>query len=850
MFDIILEQPVYLYSISAFILLTLALIITRFIRRSIFKKRVIFTADHATRITFGEKRVLRNSTIIEKVIEKKGTDFLETSGIGDIWIKDLRLHSNKRTFNLILKYYQENGLFLCFLAGIKKDNLFRSFKEAFKSEDDILVVEKMAHSCQGEPFEKEKAFEMLKGNLNIIRELSGSPDWNVRYFCYSILIFDTEKSSERILEKGLKDCHPNNRELLLVNYKYKDKESFYQILKSALLDDPVFSIRRKAKLIILTRFKELYELNIDDYTLSQQMHILEQLDPTSEKDISIAMDILEKEDGELLYSASQFLMNIGWLNKLLDEADSSDQGDLERRYNLLRQAASVGFQSFLAELDDNSSEGALLLAAKLLRDVGDNIWLDPLVDLVLHRDPFGHDYSYEILKTTLEALSAKSTDYSARVAAVQMVKLSTEEPRLFELFIENIPKDRENYFFNELITCLNDISFPYSDVLISKISLISKSLLLPSLIDILKDDSADPVIKQRALPIIADLQQPYTLQTILEFLPVLSIDDAENFHNRLNFFEGKVFTEKVSELLNSNDAALKAVLFAALPQKSALKMIDQLEAGLGDVDADVRIGALKTIFRLNRFKVDEQSLQLLRDPVFRVRAAAAKLFVEYGEDDALDALDKLLKDNTEASTVKEAAILALKYSNNCKSADILVAILDEQDEYRDLVKDVLIDNVHSETLKGLIDNFKDGTPELRELIVEVFIGKSRAIEETLKSLLELDIQSIKPYLIDVLEKSGFIEAQISLLSDPVPEVRRNVTEFLGKLGTKGAIRGIVLASRDPDQQVRVNVTKALEKLTSSEGRSLLEELLNDPDKRVRDYTHWALERYDIKNPKA
>ena len=99
---------------------------------------------------------------------------------------------------------------------------------------------------------------------------------------------------------------------------------------------------------------------------------------------------------------------------------------------------------------------------------------------------------------------------------------------------------------------------------------------------------------------------------------------------------------------------------------------------------------------------------------------------------------------------------------------------------------------------------------------------------------------------EILEKTGYIEAEIRKLANRDINVRKEAAYFLSLVGSVSAFRGIVLASRDPSREVRVEVVKALEKLETKDGKKILDALENDPDKKVRTYTAWAMERLRAK----
>jgi hypothetical protein len=126
-------------------------------------------------------------------------------------------------------------------------------------------------------------------------------------------------------------------------------------------------------------------------------------------------------------------------------------------------------------------------------------------------------------------------------------------------------------------------------------------------------------------------------------------------------------------------------------------------------------------------------------------------------------------------------------------------------------------------------------------------GKShRQGESAVEELLKEDIPSLKPFITEILDKTGFVEDRIRRLSHRDPLVRRESAGFLSLLGSAAAFRGLVMAARDPDEDVRVQVVKALERLETKKGREILKSLENDPERRIRKYTAWAMERLRAK----
>ncbi|MCK5671769.1 MAG: HEAT repeat domain-containing protein, partial [Spirochaetales bacterium] len=245
-------------------------------------------------------------------------------------------------------------------------------------------------------------------------------------------------------------------------------------------------------------------------------------------------------------------------------------------------------------------------------------------------------------------------------------------------------------------------------------------------------------------------------------------------------------------------------------------------------------------------KMLNQSFDMLRDPVERVRIAAAETLGKFANPDKLKIFSELLRDENEVLEVKKSAIEGLSRSDQNKAVDILVELIDENEILEDTAILALSVKPSKKTITRIIENMKDSSPVLRDKMMKIFKLMGESGEEALKKLLAEDIASLKDSITGILETTGYVEHVIRKLSHRDPRIRRSAAEFLSILGTKSAFRGIVLAARDPDQEVRVKVTRALEKLSSKSGEKILEALKNDPDKRVRKFTLWAMARTKAK----
>ncbi|MCK5735983.1 MAG: HEAT repeat domain-containing protein, partial [Spirochaetaceae bacterium] len=176
----------------------------------------------------------------------------------------------------------------------------------------------------------------------------------------------------------------------------------------------------------------------------------------------------------------------------------------------------------------------------------------------------------------------------------------------------------------------------------------------------------------------------------------------------------------------------------------------------------------------------------------------------------------------------------------------LVRYLDRGETLHDELISAMARKTDKKSIITLVEHFKDSEAVLRDRISEVFTAMKDKGEDALVNLLKEDIASLKPFLSDILTRTGFVEILIRKLSHRKPQVRRDAAELLAQIATDSAYRGIVLAARDPDREVRIKVTKALESLATPASEKILKVLQEDPDKKVRRYTHWAMERLKAK----
>jgi HEAT repeat protein len=447
----------------------------------------------------------------------------------------------------------------------------------------------------------------------------------------------------------------------------------------------------------------------------------------------------------------------------------------------------------------------------------------------------------------MECIEKRGTEKTLDLLNQELLKIRKNKD-LLEIVLPYLPKRGDFLFRRTLIDFMKDPAFPCRDVLRETMKILPTTVLIPELFSILKSDRNDypHIVRIEALKLLGELKAPYCLQHILEHLPTLPAAEARNFASVLSSYNEDLFIERAGEILDSVDANVRSTLISSLPATGKKVFLKQIQKSLGDADPEVRIASVWSILEYKDVKSLNQTAGMLRDPVERVRKEVARVLGTHGSPASLKALQKLLEDENEVLSVKEAAITGLAYSREPKSIDILIDSFGKDAEIRDLLVDGLSEKTEKKEITRIIEQFKDASPDVRDNISRAFMKMREESEASILELLKEDIASLRPHLTEILEKTGYVESRIRQLAHRDPRVRRTAAETLAYIGTISAFRGMVLAARDPDSEVRVKVTRALEQLETDEGKTILKELENDPDKRVRKYTLWALERLRAK----
>ena len=829
--------------IIVLVILAAVLISRRRLIRTALRKMDLGEADPV--IT---AKLLSRPSLVESLIRRKGEDVIAFFGIADHLVRRLQRRKRADDAKRILKLAPEDGLFPVFRLSLSRETIAQVFRNWMKENLDIIWVRKMALSARGRDFNGIKARKLLSICFEEVRDLSGDPEWPVRFFALRVLLADDDPKSIRLVKEAFTDPHPLIRRTVAQEMSTEDLDELFGALMSMVLDDPVPEVRHAARARIQSTFPDRWKLDPSGMNALQSVHVLELLKTGSKEDENVAITALKEEAVEARLAAARFLEKSGALEGLFSEANRGDREDWERRLALLSSAVSVGVTDFLGKLKNSDSVDVLLLGARLLNEGGSPALISPLAEKAFNRpDPIREADEEELYRTAVHLACAKG-DERARSLVRDELRNRKRDDDVLGFILPLLPVKDAHVFRDVLLEFLVDPDFTADEAFVSIMTRLPAPMFLGPVLDILEADRSrySHAVRLRALNCLGGWHLDHTLQTILENLPILPMNQTRAFAQNLAAMNKKALEKRAEFILASPDAGIRAALISCLPTTGISSFGKDIREGLNDADPDVRIACIRALMDAGELKATASSLNLLRDPVERVRLEAARIAGMKATEKFLEGLETLLRDENESEVVRTAALEGLSVSDSKESVDALVRFLDSGENLREELVSAMAAKTDKKSVAALVEHFKDSEAILRDRISGVFVRMGESGEESLVELIREDIPSLKPFLADILTRTGFVELLIRRLTHRKPKIRRDAAELLAEIATESAYRGIVLAARDPDRDVRIKVTKALESLATPEGEGILKSLEKDPDRKVRRYTRWAMERLKAK----
>ena len=850
-----LSLPV-LIAIPAGIAVLIGLLVWFLISRRCFRRMLEKAAEdeetaRELRERYSPRALSHRSPTIERVVRQKGPEVLRTTGIDELWIERFYEYPSRRKLKRILEFIPDTGLFTAFRVALKRKSIAKMLLSWLEKSEDMFVYRRLALSGRGEEFDGRRAYAFFSDHMDRIREMTGDPEWPARYMAVKILLNDPDERSKRTVREMFHDPHTLVRLTLIEEFVPEDEaehDEFYSTLVSYLTDDPAYENRRAAKERISAEYLDRYEIDYKKLSTEQALHMLEQLDPSSAEDINLALSFLGNKNLDLRFTAAQFLEKTGRLDGLILDVSFEDRTQLERNLGLLKKTAEVNVLGFLRAVRSSNNPASLSIAMNILCDKGDSELLDALVGRVFSMKIDEPDHR-DLLELTLRCVRLRCSPGAVHQTASELLKRRYRREEA-ALFLENLPAACERNVVPALKTLLIDPDFEEREKLHEAFTRIEPSFYIDELFAILRSSRAEypHSVRISALLLLGKLKLTYCMQFILEHMPVLPFSEARDFSRHLHGYAGDLFVERVLDLIEKDDGKVRAALISAIPSTGIKDFLKPIREAVDDADPEVRRASVWALLEYGDQRSIKGSLDLLRDPVERVRVEAARALASKGGSSILDDFSEILADENEVESVKLAAVDGLGRSEEVKSVDVLIEFLkDRPEELPEAAKDALALKRDTKQIKKLIVHLKDADPELRDALTDTFRRMGEAAEPPLVELLKEEISSLMPHISYILEQTGYVEHLVRRLNHRDPEVRKGAAEVLSLIGTTSAFRGVVLASRDPNDDVRVMVTKALERLASKSGKEILDELKNDPDKRIRKYTQWALERVQAKS---
>ena len=790
----------------------------------------------------------RKLKIVEVYAKTKDPHMIEYLKLDTRRIDKLLKTKRKKEFIKVLKNAPEKGLFPCFLLCLEKPTFVPILMDHLEKNGESFQLRRLGLSGCGEDFDGKVAHEILKDKLGELRELTGDPEWISRYFAINILIHDTEKRSVRAVWKAFSDSNARVRKIAASHFNSDEQDKLYQTLFHLFVSDPVFEVRQAAYERIQKDFRDLYAIDHESLNNEEVLHVLELLRPDNKEDENFALEFMKSANLELRFAAACYLEKSGLLVRLCRDVDLGDKKALQRNLDLLKHASEVHVSDFLNHIESSENPAALYIAASILKEFGNRLLISVLVDKVVTLFHKNNQNLLELYQLTFEAVSQRGTE-AAFVQMKDEVIYQQQNPKLLEILFPLIPSEKKDLFLETLFGFFEDPEFGSKELLRNTLSRMPLSDIIPKMMNIVKYQYQHyPLaIRIQAVQLLGALDLGYCLQTLLETMPILSVQEAKAFGAILMDYPKELVIQRVRDLLKSGDAGVLASVISILPITKDKDFIKIIERALKDADPDVRIASVWALVDFESIKSCQHAAELLRDPVERVRLETARALGNDHSKASFKLLNDVLFSEQEVPSVIQSVITGLGIHGSLESIDALIQKLDASDPFDKQIIKILSKKTEEKELVRLVENFKDASQQLRDKMSLIFMEMDESGEQVMAQLLQEDLASLNPFIIQILESTGYVEEQIRKLAGRDPLKRREAATFLSHVGTLSAFRGIVLAAKDPDEEVRVQVTRALEKLETKEGEDILKSLKSDPNRRVRKYTDWALERLKAKS---
>ena len=790
---------------------------------------------------YSKEYIIKKSRMISKYLQNidpvKAKSFLYEISLATAWVKAIAQYADKEYFRGILRFGIEEGYFYCFKHSLLSEKFKREFLQWLKKDESNL--KKIAISGNGQSFNGLKAYKVLQDFLPLIKEMIIYNDWRYRFFSLIILLNDKDPATIRMLFELFKDTESFIRINLVNNFNPDDYTALQKQIFELIIHDPNPEVRNAA----IQRYHKIFDkfpaINLSDLNNEEYLHLIEALRKGNKEDEAVAVDLVLNSDNiEVKYAASHFLDNSGALSRFCKELDLGDSKDWERKKRIFIKAVESGATKFLKTLLERSNKESLLMIGKIFEVKIDSTILPQfLKKAITLNDP-------SIYELAIKAASRYNGREEKELILKEFNEKMDNKPFLV-ILIDSIKDLQDRDYIDPLIEALkihSDLSEHIKEALLKK----DEKSLINKVIMIVKDKTTDMQLKIDLLFVIAKLEKEYCLSFIIENLPLIPVKWMSEMGKILSHYPKNILKQKIDYYLKQIDGKIRANLIALIPNTELENFQEQIKQSITDIDPLVRIASTFALIDIGDKKSVKNALNLLRDPVEKVREEVSYAFARKGNDGYLKKLKNIFLDENEVTSVKLSILKGLSECRMEKATVLLLDFLDQSTQLRKEIIQALSMHIYDKGIIQILERLKDSGENIQKDIMTALKNMGLKVKPFLISILESELSRLKDEVSKVMDEIGGTDEEIKKLSHRDPEVRRKAAKTLSSIQTLKAFRGLIIASRDPDKEVRINVIKALEKLETEEGKEILHALENDPDSKIRKYTHWALERLKAK----
>jgi HEAT repeat protein len=791
----------------------------------------------------GEDKLCRKASLILKLLkhtdQKRAAELMGKTGIASAWVSTLKRSCRRSIFKRVLEYQIDEGLFTCFKYALGKSSYRKRLLSWIEQNPMRLPLISIAHSGNGEDFDRKRAYALLSEHAEEIRDMLGDPNWKGRFFAMKVLM-DTDDVTVRHELIGLfADTCPIIRRRMIEEFEPLEEKQ-----KSALFDtilkDPNDRVRASAERRYRLQWGGLPDVDPGRIGTEETLHLIGALRTGNRDDEALATDLVLGENLEVRFHAARYLESSGALSRYCKNLDMGDKKDFDRKKDIMKASASVGVTAFLRDCIEKASRESLLIAGSVLEETGDRELIPGLLKITSEAD------WTDAYQGAVSAAVKRGNREAKALVRDELLKHLNDRELLVDLIAKVTPLD-DGIFIDPLIRILdhrNDITEITSRALLKKDSDMLTERLLRIILD--RQETYSERLKIEGLLLLASLKKDYCLSLVFENLPLLPVEFVNELSGILTIYPKTLLKRKIGYYLGQIDGEVRSHIIALIPKTGFKEFLPEVRRALGDADPMVRIAATYALVEMDDTRSFSLAITLLRDPDSEVREQVAFALGRTGRPGIMKEISNIFYDKNEITSVKRSIIMGLAESKTVPATDLLLDFIESDDLFSQEIIGLLKTHSDKNNITLILERMKDSSAGQKDKIAQILQSMSLRAKPALVGLLESEFKSLKTHAGDVLDAIGGTDEEIVKLKHRDPAVRREAARTLSLIGTTKAFRGLIMASRDPDREVRVNVVKALEKLETKEGKQILKMLEEDPDSKIRKYTHWALERLRAK----